>query len=108
MTRNLNLTLAFAAGLLGGGFSRWFVPTPVVLAQAPAPTPVPTAPKEIRAQRFTLVGEDGALLGTFGIDQGTMRVNGKLRGNPTIRLFDQSGREIWSAGGSPLRTLSGR
>jgi hypothetical protein len=98
MKRNLNITLAFAAGLLGGVTSRWFVPTPV-LAQAP------TAPKEVKAQRFTLVGEDGAVLGTFGAEP---RPNGKIKGTGSIRLFDESGKEIWSAGGPQIRTLSGR
>jgi hypothetical protein len=103
MNRNLNISLAFAAGLLGGMASRWFIPTPVVLAQTQAP-----APKDIRAQRFTLVTEEGAILGTFGIEQGWERVNGKRAGIPVIKLFDQSGKETWSAGGSPIRTLSGR
>jgi hypothetical protein len=103
MNRNLNIALAFAAGLLGGVASRWLVPTPVVLAQTQAP-----APKDVRAQRFTLVNEDGAILGMFGIDQGLERVNGKRGGNPVIKLFDQSGKETWSAGGSQIRTLSGR
>jgi hypothetical protein len=51
------------------------------------------------------VGEDGTVLGTFGIDS----INGRLRGNPSIRLFDESGKEIWSAGGSGfLRKLGER
>ena len=114
MNRNLTLILAFAAGLLGGVLSRWITPTPV-LAQAQATPPASAAPvpKEIRAQRFTLVGEDGAVLGTFGLDQGMMmerpRVNGKPRGNPTTKLFDESGNEFWSAGGSTfLRKLGER
>jgi hypothetical protein len=63
MSRNLNLTLSLAAGLLGGMVSRWIIPTPA-LAQAPVP-----APKDVRAQRFTLVTEDGSVLGVFGSDQ---------------------------------------
>jgi hypothetical protein len=99
MKRNLNLTLAFAAGLLGGVTSRWFAPTPV-LAQAPA-----AVPKEIKAQRFTLVGEDGAVLGTFGAEP---RLNGRIKATGSIRLFDESGKEIWSAGGPQIRTLGER
>jgi hypothetical protein len=106
MNRKLNLVLAFSAGLLGGVLSRWMTPTPV-LAQTPAAPAVAQVPKDIRAQRFTLVGEDGTVLGTFGVDPAT-RVNGRVKGNPTIRLFDDGGKEIWSAGGSGFRTLSGR
>ncbi len=98
MNRNLNLILCLAAGLIGGVLSRWVVPAPV-LAQAPA-----SALKDIRAQRFTLVTEDGRILGTFGPDQ-------PLNNNamPVIKLFDPSGREIWSAGGSGfIRKLSER
>jgi hypothetical protein len=116
MNRNLTLIPAFAAGLLGGVLSRWITPTPV-LAQAPVfaqaqatpPGPATPVPKDMRAQRFTLVGEDGSVLGTFGVDPMMReRVNGRLRGNPSIKLFDESGKEIWSAGGSGFRTLSGR
>jgi hypothetical protein len=98
MNRNLTLILAFAAGLLGGVLSRWITPTPVLAqAQATPPASSTPVPKEIRAQRFTLVGEDGAVLGTFGNDSMMReRVNGRLRGNPTIKLFDESGKEIWS------------
>jgi hypothetical protein len=98
MNRTLNLALSLGAGLLGGALSRWAVPTPV-LAQAPV-SPV----KDIRAQRFTLVTEDGRILGTFGTDQ-------PLNNNamPVIKLFDTSGKEIWSAGGSGfIRKLSER
>jgi hypothetical protein len=104
MNRTLNLTLALAAGLLGGLLSNYLTPTPV-LAQTQSPAPVS---KEIRAERFTLVNEDGVVLGTFGIDHGVL-VNGKLRGNPMIKLFDENGHhEIWSAGGLGFRPLSQR
>jgi hypothetical protein len=111
MNRNMTLILAFGAGLLGGVLSRWITPTPVLAqAQATLPASATPVPKEIRAQRFTLVGEDGVVLGTFGMDSMMReRVNGKLRGNPTIKLFDESGKEIWSAGGSGfLRKLGER
>jgi hypothetical protein len=106
MNRNMTLILAFGAGLFGGVLSRWITPTPVLAqAQATPPASATPVPKEIRAQRFTLVGEDGTVLGTFGIDS----INGRLRGNPSIRLFDESGKEIWSAGGSGfLRKLGER
>jgi hypothetical protein len=51
-----------------------------------------TAPKDIRAQRFTLVNEQGIVLGAFGLD------SPEQGSNPTIRLFDESGREIFRAG----------
>jgi hypothetical protein len=54
MNQTLTLTLALAAVLLGGTFSRYVTPTTTVFAQAQLP-----APKEIRAQRFTLVDERG-------------------------------------------------
>ena len=81
MNRKLNVTLALAAGLLGGLLSRYITPTPV-FAQVQAPVP-----KEIRAQRFVLVNDQGVPLGVFGFDR---------EGVPTIKLIDQSGRTIWS------------
>jgi hypothetical protein len=49
----LNLTLALAAGSVGGLISRFITPAPA-LAQTQSPVA-----KEIRSQRFTLVDEDG-------------------------------------------------
>ncbi len=83
MNQRLTLTLALAAGLLGGLMSRYFTPTPV-LAQAQT-----LAPKEIRAQTFVLVDPRGVPLGLMGFDP---------RGNPVIKLVDERGRVIWSAG----------
>jgi hypothetical protein len=59
MNRTLTLTLALAAGLLGGILSRYVTPA-AVLAQAHS-----TAPKDIRSQRFTLVNENGASRGVW-------------------------------------------
>jgi hypothetical protein len=86
MNRTLTLILALAAGLLGGTLSRYVTPT-TVLAQGRS-----TAPKEMRAQRFTLVNERGIVLGVFGLD------SPEQGSNPTIRLFDENGREIFRAG----------
>jgi hypothetical protein len=83
MNRTLTITLALASGLLGGTLSRYLTPT-TVLAQVQS-----TTPKEIRAQRFTLVNEHGIVLGVFGTDESS---------NATIRLFDDGGREIFRAG----------
>ena len=81
--RTLTLALAFAAGLLGGALSRYMTPT-IVFAQAQS-----TAPKDIRAQRFSLVDEHGTVRGIFAVEND---------GSATIKLFDSSGREVFSAG----------
>jgi len=61
LNRTLTLMLAFAAGSLGGTLLRNVVPTGT-FAQTQS-----TAPKEIRAQRFTLVDENGRMRGVFAI-----------------------------------------
>ena len=93
MNHKLNLSLALAAGLLGGVLPRYFASAPV-LAQA-------QTQKEIKAQSFVLVDEKNNAVGTFkpAADQ--------LSGNPTVVLVDRSGREIWRAGVS-VKVLSGR
>ena len=85
MNQTLTLTLALAAGLLGGTFSRYLTPT-TVFAQAQLP-----GPKEIRAQRFTLVDEHGTVRGVFAIDNPAQQ-----GGYATIKLFDRAGREVFS------------
>jgi hypothetical protein len=85
MNRILTLTLALAAGLLGGAFSHYATPA-TVFAQAQL-----TAPKEIRAQRFTLVDEHGTVRGVFAIDNSAQQ-----GGYATIKLFDRGGREVFS------------
>jgi hypothetical protein len=104
MNRILTLTLSLAAGLLGGTLSRCVTPT-TVFAQAQL-----TAPKEIRAQRFTLVDENGRTRGVFAIES-PAPINGveiKGGGNAIIKLFDNSGREIFHAGPPSTRQLSQR
>jgi hypothetical protein len=76
-----NVVLSFAAGLLGGTISHYVSPQ-LVRAQS-------QAPKELRAESFLLVNEKGIVLGTLS-DEG---------GRPSLRLFDERGREIWRAGG---------
>lgn len=78
-----SIFLSFAAGLLGGVVSHYFSPQPVHAQSQPAP------PKEIRAASFVLVNEKGTVLGTLAEDAG----------RPSLKLFDQQGREIWSVGG---------
>lgn len=78
-----NLLVALAAGLIGGVCSHFFFPQ---FVHAASGTP---ALRELRAQRFILVNEKGVVLGTF--TEGA-------KDRPVLRLFDASGREIWSAG----------
>jgi hypothetical protein len=89
-----SVVLAFAAGVLGGMASHYLSPQ-LVHAQSQA---LPAT--EIRAASFVLVNEKGVVLGTLAEDAG----------RPAIRLFDQHGREIWSAGGKiePRSTSVGR
>jgi hypothetical protein len=86
MNRKLNLGLSIAAGLLGGFLSHYISPE-LVHAQAQA------APsKEIRAQRFVLVNDDGKPAGLLGFDQD---------GQPNVILLDRTGKVLWSASGKP-------
>jgi hypothetical protein len=112
MNRNLTFAISLAAGLLGGVLSH-FVALPSVHAQAPAANPV-----EIRAQRFTLVDEQGTAVGTFAVRESAAVVqrgpgypgrNGAAIAPviaPRIVLLNPEGREIWSAGGTPFRALA--
>jgi hypothetical protein len=87
----MTVVVAFAAALLSGIISRYISPTPV---QAQAQT---TAPVEVRAQRFALVNSAGVLAAIFTVDQPRPNVPYKR----AVRLYDATGKEIWSAGGSP-------
>ena len=75
------VVLSFAAGLLGGAISHYLSPQ-LVHAQSQAPI-------EFRAERFVLVNEKGNMIGTLCNESG----------RPSLKLFDDRGREIWSAGG---------
>ena len=86
MNRKLNLGLSIAAGLLGGFLSH-YIPPDLVHAQTQA-----APPKEIRAQRFVLVNDDGKPAGLFGFDQD---------GQPNVILLDKTGKVLWSASGKP-------
>src|ERR1700675_60019 len=103
MNRNLTLSLALAAGLFGGLLSRYLTPISA-FAQAPAQTqaqaPTP-APKEIRAQSFILVDDEGQVLGTFAYEKPATPFS-RSPDAPSIRLFDTTGKEIWRAGGSGI------
>jgi hypothetical protein len=91
--KKLNLALAIAAGFAGGVLSHSLT-APAVHAQAPAP-----AAAEVRARSFLLVNEKGQVVGKFAAESG---------GRPAIRLFDATGREIWSAEGPIVRGATGR
>jgi hypothetical protein len=91
--RKLNLALALVSGLVGGVVSHYLAP-PSVQAQSPGP-----AAAEVRARSFLLVNDKGVVVGRFSAEPG---------GKPAIRLFDASGREIWSAEGPVMRAATGR
>jgi hypothetical protein len=86
MNRKLNLGLSIAAGLLGGFVSHYISPELVHAQTQPVPT------REMRAQRFALVNDDGSPAGLFGFDKA---------GNPTVILLDKTGKVVWSASGKP-------
>ena len=72
---------AFAAGLSVGMATHYVWPRPV-LADSSA--------VEIRARKFVLVNDRGAVIGTFAEE-----ANG-----PALKLFDTNGRAIWVASNS--------
>jgi hypothetical protein len=91
MNPRLTLTLSLAAGLLGGVFSRYVSPESVHAQTA--------APQEVRAQKFTLVDQNGTVRGVFAVDNPVEK-----GGHSVIRLFDIGGREVWSSS-PPLEKL---
>ncbi|MGD0131514.1 MAG: hypothetical protein ABSE57_05675 [Bryobacteraceae bacterium] len=96
----MTVLIAFVAALAGGVISRYAAPAPVHAQQAQAPPP---APVERRAQRFALVNPGGGVVATFVVDQSNPT---DILAQPSIRLLDWNGKEIWSAGGSPVRKLA--
>jgi hypothetical protein len=98
---NKTVALALAAGLLGGMLTRYIAP-PTAYAQNPAPQ---TAPAAIRAQSFVLVDQSDQTIGTFSVVPGPLGPFGRPI-LPRIVLRDFGGREIWSAGGSPMQPLT--
>jgi len=110
MDKNLSIALALGAGLLGGLITRYVAP-PAAFAQNQAPIA-----KEIRAQSFTLVDPMDRAVGTFTFEpadipqlspQPAPGRSAPVR-NGRIVLRDSSGRQIWTAGGNPIRELSVR
>jgi len=94
MTRSDIAGIALVAGLVGGMVARYLVPAPV-FAQTQ-----PSAPKEVRAESFVLTDESGKTIGVFTTKFARF---GEQR---AIILLDQNGKQIWSAGDSPLRQLT--
>jgi hypothetical protein len=82
MDTKATVVLAFAAGLTGGIVSQRIINTPVY-AQEPTP-----ATKEIRAEKFVLVDDNGFPRGAFGI--------GTKDGWPTLEVIDKKGH-LWRA-----------
>jgi hypothetical protein len=95
MNRTATLCLAILAGVAGGVASRYFVP---VTAFAQAQT---ILPKEVRAESFILTDDSGKTLGVF-----TAKPQRPAGEPPSIILLDAKGKQIWSAGDSPLRQLT--
>jgi hypothetical protein len=81
--RYLNLLLAASAGLAGGLIPRFFA-AGAVHAQTP---PVLEVSKEVRAQRFSLVNDQGKTVGFLGIG---------WDGKAEMVLYDAGGHTIWS------------
>lgn len=91
--KKLNLVLALGCGLAGGVLSHHLAPPPVQAQSPPAPA------AEVRARSFVLVSQEGRVVGTFAAEAG---------GRPAIRLFDSTGREVWSAEAPRVRAATGR
>ena len=88
-SRSLNLSLAASAGLLGGLMPHFFSGG-AVHAQTPPST---EASKEVRAHRFSLVDDQGKIVGFLGMGQD---------GKAEIVLYDEGGRMIWSTRGGAI------
>ena len=104
MSKALTVTLALAAGLVGGILSRYVAPPPAFAQDKAKVT------KEVRAQSFTLVDPSDNTVGTFTSEpvfRGLQSVPGRLM-PMRIVLRDANGREIWSAGGTAIRPASER
>ena len=81
MNSKLTLAVAITAGLAGGLLSRFIAPAPA-LAQSQ-----PSIPKEIRAQSFVLVNQQGTAFGLLGFNP---------KGQPVIKLLDEQGKTVWT------------
>ena len=106
MNNKSNVFMALAAGFLGGLLTRYIAPTPV-LAQSQT-----SSATEIRAQSFVLVDAQDHAVGTFFSEPLSppfaRRPYPGPPGPSRIVRRDSNGREIWSAGGNPMRPLTQR
>ena len=120
MSKSFTVFLALAAGLAGGMLNR-FIATPAAHAQTLQQPPTAGASvvpwnAEVRAQSFVLVDSANRTIGTFTSDpppstRSPTMPNGSVVTIPRptrIVLRDQSGREIWSAGGTGIHPASER
>jgi len=80
MNTKTTISLAIAAGFLGGIASQSISP---IMAHAQAQPPIP---KEIRAESFVIVDENGLPRGAFGIDK---------KGFPMVEATDAKGHVYW-------------
>jgi len=97
INKMITVALSPAAGLTGGLLTRYITPA-TAYAQA-------SVTKEVRARSFTLVDDLDRPVGTFTIDPPLFGANPlppSANGSSSIRrivLLDNTGKEIWSAGG---------
>ena len=84
MNRKWNLSLSLAVGMLGGFLSNYISPKLIHAQEKTVPT------KEIKAQSFVLVNEDGSPAGLFGFDKD---------GKANVVLLDTAGKVVWKATG---------
>jgi len=84
MKQRLVVSLAVAAGFVGGVLSHYVSPH-LVNAQS-------QAPKEVRAQSFVLVNEKEVAYGLFGFDP---------LGKPILKMTDGYQHTLWSAPPQP-------
>jgi len=93
--KKLNLAVLVAAGFLGGMFSHFVWAPTLSHAQSPE-----AAPKEVRAQSFVLVDDEGKVEGIFSFDepQGAYP--------SSVKLLDSKGHEVWKVGGSGLLSVA--
>ena len=107
MNRLKVLAVALAGGIIGGLISRSLSPDPV-LAQAPTASPT----VELRAQRFVLLNQNGAVVATFtgelpSLPVGIVNPRPDISDSrPSVRILDPNGNEMWRVGGNPVRGLA--
>ena len=84
MNNKFQLVLAITAGFLGGALSHYI-------------SPLARTPKELRAQSFVLVNDEGNPVSTFAFE------GSKAEGTSGVKVIDQNGREILNVGSRSYR-----